>query len=109
MTGKHFFEQYFYVFAVKVGVHNLSVGVVPFCHSEPTSINDAQIAYTNRARPLEWQTRINLAQLFSDQRDQKSLGISCFLLSKRCFFAPLSKERHLKPVSADASEGEDLR
>ena len=61
MTGKHFFGQHFYVFAVKVGVHNLSVGVVPFCHSEPTSTNDAQIAQTNRARPLEWQKRINLA------------------------------------------------
>ena len=44
----------FSIFAVKVGVHNLSVGVVPFCHSEPTSVNDAQIAQTNRARPLEY-------------------------------------------------------
>ena len=49
------------------------------------------------------------AKLFSDQRDQKSLGISCFVLSKRCFGALLSKERHLKPISAEASEGEDLR
>ena len=61
MTGKHFFRSHFYVFVVKVGVHNLSVGVVPFCHSEPTSTNDAQIEQTNRARPLEWQKRINLA------------------------------------------------
>ena len=61
MTGKHFVRPHFYVFVVKVGVHNLSVGVVPFCHFEPTSINDAEIAQTNRARPLEWQKRINLA------------------------------------------------
>ena len=30
-------------------------------------------------------------KLFSDQRDQKSLGISCFLVSKRCFFVPSQK------------------
>ena len=61
MTGKHFFGQHFYVFADQVGVHNLSVGVVPFCHDEPASIHDAQIAQTNRARSLEWQKPINLA------------------------------------------------